>query len=78
VLLDDVVVTYWQPSSSSSSAAASDDDDDDDDDDGAEMICFMKPTLQVITLCAVTVDLDKFQVSSLCFKFQFWFNRHCP
>ena len=50
------MVTYWQPSSSSSSAAASDDDDDDDDDDGAEMVSFMKPTLQLTTPCAVTVD----------------------
>jgi len=26
------------------------------------MICFMKPTLQLTTPCAVTVDLYKFQV----------------
>jgi hypothetical protein len=50
------VVTYWQPSSSSSSAPAS------DDDDGAELVSFMKSTLQLITFHAMTVGKFSFQV----------------
>jgi hypothetical protein len=50
------VVTYWQPSSSSSSDPPSDDDDDDD----AELVSFMKSTLQLITFHAMTAGKSNF------------------
>jgi hypothetical protein len=58
------VVTYWQPSSSSSSDPPSDDDDDDD----AELVSFMKSTLQLITFHAMTAGTSNI-FSSLCFSF---------
>lgn len=51
-----MIATYGRPSSSSSSAPAS----DDEDDDGAELVRFMKSTLQLTIIYAVAEALPTF------------------